>query len=87
MALTCVVKGCSNGSYDLSMWKRRQCQLEEHNKEIHELCRCEPPYKLYPLPTERKNKELRMKWIKMINRTDEKGEFYNPSKYDKTQNS
>ncbi|XP_066915155.1 uncharacterized protein [Clytia hemisphaerica] len=60
------------------MWKRRVCELEEHNKEIHELCGCEPPYKLYPLPTERKNYELRMKWIKMINRSDEKGGFYNP---------
>ncbi|XP_066934270.1 uncharacterized protein [Clytia hemisphaerica] len=78
MALCCVVIGCSNGSYRLNKWKSLQC--EEH-RQIHELCNCDPPFKLHPFPTVKKDYELRMKWIKVINRADDttKG-FFEPGR-------
>ena len=62
MALHCVVINCSNGSYRLNKWKAIQC--EKHNI-LNELCDCEPPFKLFPIPTVKKDNEKRIKWMKM----------------------
>ena len=61
----CAVVGCTNGTN----------LLEKIKKEGGT-----PPFKLYPFPTEKKNKELREKWIKAINRKDVKnGKNWTPN--------
>ncbi len=66
MAYHCAVFGCKNGSYRLYKWKSSSCQT--HTGVLHESCGCEPPFVLFPFPTELKDNERRQKWISMINR-------------------
>ena len=44
MALTCVVKGCSNSSTKLKMWKETLCEVHHVGRE-NELCKCDPPFR------------------------------------------
>ena len=78
MSYHCVVVGCSNGSYRLLKWKSLNC--EKHVDVVHELCGCEPPFELFPFPTQKKDNDMRQMWIKMVNRTkcDSKQELFNP---------
>ena len=52
MANHCAVKECSNGSYRLKKWKK------QHNNED------EPPFRLFPFPTSKKNSEKKIKMDK-----------------------
>ena len=41
---TCVVSGCSNGDYQLSLWKSKVCNL--HGVTYQQPpCDCKPPFK------------------------------------------
>ena len=45
MALTCVVKGCSNSSRKLKRCKETLCEIHHVGKE-NELCKnCDPPFR------------------------------------------
>ena len=65
------MKGCGNGSYRLNKWKN------ESKK-----CDSEPPFKLFPFPTLKKDPEKRNIWISNINRLEEgsKLKLFTPSK-------
>lgn len=41
-------------------------------------CACPPPFELIPFPTERKDPELRAKWIKLVNRQLKPGRNWMP---------
>ena len=81
MAFHCVVVGCSNGSYRLTKWKSLRCEKHASFHE-DEQCNCQPPFKLFPFPTVKKDNEMREKWIKMVNRmkNNSRQEFYDPGK-------
>lgn len=45
-------------------------------------CVCDPPFKLFPFPTERKNSKGRQEWIDLINRSDlNTGESWAPKSH------
>lgn len=67
MGRICAFTHCSNGTYQLERWKAITC--EKHGVQ-HEVCSCAPPFELYPFPTEKKDMQRRMEWIKIINRKD-----------------
>ncbi|CAC5421813.1 unnamed protein product [Mytilus coruscus] len=47
-------------------------------------CVCEPPFKLFPFPTENKNPDLRRKWMIQINRIDPiTNKNWNPKSHDR----
>ena len=41
---TCVVSGCSNGDYQLSLWKSKVCNLHGVTHQ-QPPCDCKPPFK------------------------------------------
>lgn len=68
MRICCVV-GCGNSTYHLNKWMKTLCQVHKCNLGTRS-CDCEPPFKLFPFPTENKNPELRKKWMIQVNRID-----------------
>ncbi|KAL5008430.1 hypothetical protein ScPMuIL_014011 [Solemya velum] len=82
MAYHCAVSGCSNGSYRLLRWEKERCQQCQLPRGKAGSCTCDPPFKLHPFPTSRKNRELRQQWKVLINRTSAKsrGKLWSPSK-------
>lgn len=73
----CAVKDCKNGSRKLEKWKFINCII--HDGIIHKNCSCDPPFKLYPFPTAKKDPVRRDKWIRLINRVDAKGKPWTPN--------
>lgn len=65
----CSVLGCHNGTGGLNKWKEEFCTVHECNKGTSR-CTCDPPFRLIPFPTERKDAKRRAEWIKLINRKD-----------------
>ena len=41
-------------------------------------CVCEPPFKLFPFPTIKKNSDARKRWIKLLKRQDLRGKPWEP---------
>ncbi|KAL5021766.1 hypothetical protein ScPMuIL_000921 [Solemya velum] len=52
------------------------CNVDKDSKQ----CVCQPPFRLYAFPTAKKDKQMREKWKKLINRTDSNGKMWSPSK-------
>ncbi|XP_057297916.1 uncharacterized protein LOC130628892 [Hydractinia symbiolongicarpus] len=79
MAYHCAVFNSANGAYKLKKWKEAVC--EDHNVKKSE-CSCEPPFRLYPFPTTKKNPEKRKMWIQLLNRLapGSKDKLFEPSK-------
>ncbi|XP_076463236.1 uncharacterized protein LOC143295430 isoform X2 [Babylonia areolata] len=67
MARHCVIANCSNGSYRLMRWKEKECSI--HN-DLHgsDVCTCEPPFSLWPIPPRKREPAQRDKWKRLINR-------------------
>ena len=65
----CAFTHCTNNTYSLKQWKKTVCP--EHLIKQAE-CACQPPFVLYPFPTEGQCPETRKKWIKTVNRKDAK---------------
>lgn len=61
---SCTVTGCKNASYKLNKWKDSKCDI--HSDKIKEFCGCEPPYRLYCFPAEKRYKDKRDKWISLL---------------------
>jgi len=69
---TCVVTGCSNGDYRLSKWKEVFCKVHKVIRG-NEMCTCQAPFQLHTFPSEKRSKEVRDIWIKLINRKKKDG--------------
>ena len=79
----CAVVGCSNNTYHLRNWKADFCKLHNCNFGTR-ICICNPPFILFPFPTEKKDQERRQRWIKNINRKDPNtGKLWNPTYNDR----
>ncbi|CAH3160857.1 unnamed protein product [Porites evermanni] len=75
----CVVLGCPNSGQRLGKWAAKTC--EHHGcKNGASMCDCEPPFKLFPFPTEKKNPERRLQWAKNISRNSLNGALWMPNK-------
>ena len=57
----CVVVGCPNSGKRLNKWAKQTCALHACLNGTH-TCECEPPFKLFPFPTEKKGSEGRRRW-------------------------
>ena len=66
----CAAIGCSNSGKQLSGWLKSHCDKHNCSRDIFK-CNCEPPFLLFPFPTEKKDASARKIWTKMINRTNE----------------
>jgi len=76
---TCVVTGCSNGDYRLSKWKEVFCKVHKVIRG-NEMCTCQAPFQLHPFPTEKRNKEARDIWIKLVNRKKDGVKNWSPGR-------
>lgn len=63
----CAMPGCINSWYYIEQWMKKTCII--HNTHFGTgCCICEPPFRLIPFPTERKDPDARLKWTKIVNR-------------------
>ena len=75
----CAVVGCHNSGRGLKKWKDGFCNIHQMNYGMGK-CICEPPFRLFPFPTELQDLEGRWRWIKNVNRLDRKtGKLWIPS--------
>ena len=73
----CAVFGCHNSGKRLDKWSREICEV--HNSFRGKTpCVCEPPFKLFPFPTIKKNSDARKRWIKLLKRQDLRGKLWEP---------
>ena len=75
----CVVVGCPKSGKRLNKWAKQTCAVRTCLSGTH-TCDCEPPFKLFPFPTEKKDGEGRKRWTKNIKREIRKGKFWTPKK-------
>lgn len=76
----CVVLGCPNSGLRLGKWANATCELHGC-KNGSSPCDCQPPFRLFPFPTEKKNSERRLQWVKNISRKNPKnGTLLMPNK-------
>ncbi|KAM7430634.1 hypothetical protein ABFA07_018677 [Porites harrisoni] len=75
----CVVLGCPNSGQRLGKWAATTCELHGCNNGSS-MCDCQPPFKLFPFPTEKKNPERRLQWAKNISRNSLNGTLWMPNK-------
>ena len=75
----CVVLGCPNSGQRLRKWAATTCELHGCNNGSS-MCDCQPPFKLFPFPTEKKNPERRLRWAKNISRNSLNGTLWMPNK-------
>ena len=75
----CVVIGCPNSGLRLGKWAATICELHGCNNGSG-ICDCQPPFKLFPFPTEKKNPERRLQWAKSISRNTLSGTLWMPNK-------
>ena len=75
----CVVIGCPNSGQRLGKWAAPTCELHGCNNGSS-MCDCQPPFKLFPFPTEKKNPERRLQWAKNISRSSLNGTLWMPNK-------
>ena len=61
----CVVVGCPNSGKRLNKWAKQTCPLHACLNGTH-TCECEPPFKLFPFPTEKKGSKGRRRWTENI---------------------
>ena len=75
----CSVVGCHNGTYSLQKWKEGYCNVHKVTYGIGR-CICEPPFQLFPFPTEARDPGRRKQWTQLVNRVDpETGQPWLPS--------
>ena len=73
----CVVVGCPNSGKRLNKWAKQTCTVHACLNGTH-TCDCEPPFKLFPFPTEKKDSEGRRRWTENIKREIRKGKVWTP---------
>ena len=72
-----VVVGCPNSGKRLNKWAKQTCTVHACLNGTH-TCDCEPPFKLFPFPTEKKDSEGRRRWTENIKREIRKGKVWTP---------
>lgn len=75
----CVFIDCPNSGKRLNKWAKQVCGVHGCLNGT-ETCDCEPPFKLFPFPTEKKNKEGRKRWADNVHRDVKKGTPWTPKK-------
>ena len=75
----CVVLIYPNSGQRLGKWAATTCELHGCNNGSS-MCDCQPPFKLFPFPTEKKNPERRLQWAKNISRNSLNGTLWMPNK-------
>lgn len=63
----CAFNFCTNNATKISKWKKQTCEIHHINYGLGS-CICEPPFHLYPFPTELKDNYARQKWTSIVNR-------------------
>ncbi|KAK3105808.1 hypothetical protein FSP39_006157 [Pinctada imbricata] len=63
----CAFNSCTNNSTKIIMWKKQFCEVHNITYGLGS-CICEPPFYIYPFPTERKDNYSRQKWASIVNR-------------------
>ena len=74
-----VVIGCPNSGQRLGKWAATTCELHGCNNGSS-MCDYQPPFKLFPFPTKKKNPECRLQWAKTISRNSLNGTLWMPNK-------
>ena len=72
-----VVVSCPNNGKKLNKWAKQTCTLHACLKGTY-TCDCEPPFKLFPFPKEKKDSEGRRRWTENIKREIRKGNVWTP---------
>lgn len=75
----CVAIGCPNSGQRLQKWAATTCELHGCKHDSSE-CDCQPPFKLLPFPTEKKNPGRRLQWAKNLSRNSLNGALWMPNK-------
>ncbi|XP_070573159.1 uncharacterized protein [Ptychodera flava] len=76
----CAVISCANSGAKLEKWMREICTVHQC-KLGQSRCVCPPPFVLYPFPTEVGDMAGRLRWQKLVNRQDQKGNNWTPNRY------
>lgn len=74
----CCVKDCNNSAYHLVKWKQKHCDTHNCNFGTSR-CICDPPFVLFPFPTERQDSKTRSVWIKNVNRASSANKIWTPN--------
>ena len=75
----CLVVRCPNSGKRLNKWAKQTCTVHECLNGT-QTCDCEPPFKLFPFPTEKKDSKGRKRWTENIKREIRKGKLWTPNK-------
>lgn len=75
----CVAIDCPNSGARLGKWAKAICDTHGCNNGSGP-CDCQPPFRLFPFPTKKKNKERRLQWAKNISRSNDNGTLWMPNK-------
>eukprot|EP00794_Sanderia_malayensis_P001888 gene1888-2142_t len=80
MAYHCAANNCSSSSYKIKRWRQQFC-TEHDSMNAEGRCTCTVGFQLFPFTTEKKNKEGKMMWKKLINLQDpqSKVKLWSPS--------
>ena len=76
----CAIVGCSNSTYRINKWKNEICDL--HNVQ-HRDCECPRPFRLHMFPSELRNGERRMEWVRACRRDTSDHKNWKPGKSDR----
>ena len=76
----CAIVGCSNSTYRINKWKNEIC--DSHNVQ-HRDCECPRPFKLHMFPSELRNGERRMEWVRACRRDTGDHKNWKPGKSDR----
>ncbi|XP_061173256.1 uncharacterized protein LOC133182425 [Saccostrea echinata] len=63
----CAFNFCTNNATKITKWKRQTCEIHHIQYGLGS-CICEPPFRLFPFPTELKDNYSRQKWTSIVNR-------------------
>ena len=64
----CAVVGCRNNSYQLSLWKKKVCEI--HINLVKGECACEPPFHLFCFPSIDRYRKQRELWANKMRRIE-----------------
>ncbi|KAJ8251695.1 hypothetical protein GJAV_G00224110 [Gymnothorax javanicus] len=67
--LLCYAEGCANGDNLLQQWSNNKCDVHGCFLGL-DSCTCDPPFRLFPFPTQKQDPERRQRWIQAFKRPD-----------------
>ena len=63
----CAFNSCTNNATKITQWQKQICPIHNVNQGLAS-CICEPPFRLFPFPTTRRDDQSRKKWASIVNR-------------------